>query len=58
MVPLEIINMVAEFTSPYNDGYTREGYKKKLVEIKDYINRVLGEGVGVLALRRKPEDVE
>ena len=38
-----IVELVAEFTSQHNDGYTKEGTIKKLLVIRDYINRVLTE---------------
>ncbi len=43
MIPLNIINMVAEFTSEHNDGWTRESYKEQLLAIRDYIDGVLGD---------------
>ena len=38
-----ILELVVEATSPHNDGYIRERTRKKLVELRDYINKALVE---------------
>jgi hypothetical protein len=41
MIPIELINLAAEATSPYNDGYSAAGYREQLEQIRDYIDKVL-----------------
>lgn len=43
-IPPEIIRLVTELT-PLNDGYTLEGVRRDLREIRDFINRALDEGL-------------
>lgn len=41
MIPIQIINLVAEAISEHNDGWTQKSSKEQLLEIRDYINKVL-----------------
>ena len=40
-IPREIINLAIEVISPQNDGWTKKGARDRLIEIRDYINKVL-----------------
>ena len=42
-IPLEIINLAAEATSDQNNGRTKQGAKDRLLEVRDYINSILGQ---------------
>lgn len=42
-IPVEVIELVAEATSEYNDGWTKKAYRQRLLEIRGYINGALGE---------------
>lgn len=42
-IPLEIVNLAVEAISDQNDGWTKQGARDRLIEIRDYINNVLGE---------------
>ena len=35
-----IREMQLEAFSPYHDGWTQNGYRKQLIEIKDYLNSI------------------
>lgn len=41
-IPSEIINLAIEATSNRGDGWTKKGASEKLIEVRDYINNVLG----------------
>jgi hypothetical protein len=43
MIPIEIINLAAEATSDYNDGWVKKEAQDRLREIKEYIERILAE---------------
>ena len=43
-IPEEVVNWAVQATSEHNDGWTKEGYRKKLVALRDYINKVLEGG--------------
>ena len=40
-LPVEIMNMAAEFTSSHNDGFLKQHMRVRLEAIRDYINGVL-----------------
>lgn len=42
-IPKEISELAAEALSDHNDGWMKEGCRKRLREIRDYINRILKE---------------
>jgi len=51
-IPAAIVNMAAEATSPYNDGWTAKAYREQLRaklgesrEVVDYIVGILGDKV-------------
>lgn len=37
---LELLNARINAQSPYNDGWTQEGYKKKIVELENKLNSI------------------
>jgi len=43
--PHEIIQWAAEYLSGYNDGWTKEHYREKLAELRDYLNNILANGI-------------
>ena len=42
-IPKEIVNLVLEATSDYNDGMTKKWARDKLITIKNYIAQVLSD---------------
>ncbi len=40
-IPLEIHSLAAEATSPHTDGFSRDEARKRLLKIKEYIERIL-----------------
>lgn len=40
-IPLEVLRLALDATSPRNDGYTAQAAKDKLLKIRNYINEVL-----------------
>jgi len=42
VVPNDIVMLMLEAESPYNDGWTQEAAKDKLLAVRDYINEHLG----------------
>ena len=49
-IPLDLINMVAEYQSGRADGMTREALGKQLAEIRDYLN-----GVSIVEMGDRPK---
>ena len=52
MIPVAVVNMAAEATSPHNDGWTQRAYRDQLRaklgesrEVVDYIVGILGDKV-------------
>lgn len=41
-IPIDIVMLVAEALSDYNDGWTQKGAKDKLIAIRDYIDNAVG----------------
>jgi len=44
IIPYEDLEWAAGATSEHNDGLTKAGYRKKLENLRDYINIVLKGG--------------
>ena len=42
VIPIEIIMLTAEALSPHNDGWTQKGARDKLLAIRDYIDKAVG----------------
>lgn len=44
-IPEEIVKYAVEAKSGHNDGFVKKYFKERLIEIRDYINRILdGDG--------------
>jgi len=41
-IPIDIVMLVAEALSDYNDGWTQKGAKDKLIAIRDFIDNAVG----------------
>jgi hypothetical protein len=53
-IPNNIRNMAIEATCQQNDGWTMQAYRLQLLEIRDYINQVLGEDDDKLPTNKQP----
>ncbi|MCD6270777.1 hypothetical protein J7J24_00235 [bacterium] len=42
-IPEEVVHLACEATSEHNDGWTKQGARKQLEEIKKYIDYVLSQ---------------
>lgn len=42
-IPIEIARIAAEALSEHNDGFAKQACRDQLLEIRDYIDRILGE---------------